>query len=88
MVEPRRWIARAYARANGFYWAPCPVCGEYSGGHESPRGHVRLPDTDENQTVSTCPDCAPHYPPHFSWKTTPVVREHPRHTEWRKEQGI
>lgn len=26
---------KLYAKLNGYFWLPCPVCGEYFGGHES-----------------------------------------------------
>lgn len=29
-----RRIEEKYAHANGFFWLPCPVCGEPFGGHE------------------------------------------------------
>lgn len=33
---PYRWrrVHRAYAELFGYFWLPCPLCGEYSGGHE------------------------------------------------------
>jgi hypothetical protein len=32
--ESWRWAHRRYARANGFFWAPCVLCGWKWGGHE------------------------------------------------------
>jgi hypothetical protein len=29
-----RWINQLYAYFKGYYWEPCPVCGEKFGGHE------------------------------------------------------
>ena len=29
-----RSLNRIYAVANGYFWLPCPLCGEYYGGHE------------------------------------------------------
>ena len=29
-----RWAHRRYAYALGYFWLPCPVCGEPFGGHE------------------------------------------------------
>ena len=33
-----RWRNQIYALAFGFFWLPCPICGEYYGGHESTDG--------------------------------------------------
>jgi hypothetical protein len=32
--DRHRKIEEKYARANGFFWLPCPLCGEPFGGHE------------------------------------------------------
>lgn len=29
-----RWLAHLYATAFGFFWIPCPLCGEMFGGQE------------------------------------------------------
>lgn len=29
-----RWLHRLYARAFGYFWLPCDLCGTMSGGHE------------------------------------------------------
>lgn len=29
-----RRAAKRYARAHGYFWLPCPLCGEEFGGHE------------------------------------------------------
>lgn len=34
MVKLPRWLHRAYAVALGYFWLPCPICGECFGGHE------------------------------------------------------
>lgn len=35
-ILPRRprWLNRAWASLNGYFWLPCPACGELFGGHE------------------------------------------------------
>lgn len=33
MRKPR-WIQHLYAVLNGYFWLPCPICGQYFGGHE------------------------------------------------------
>lgn len=59
-----RWIAWLL----GYFWLPCPLCGEEFGGHEwRPRnGHVsEIPDPDEGPGsdgrpffyVGICPTC-------------------------------
>jgi hypothetical protein len=38
-----RWFHQFYAKAGGYFWAPCPNCGRYFGGHEhreDPAGHI------------------------------------------------
>jgi len=56
-----RWLHRLYAWTLGYFWAPCPLCGRYFGGHEW------LIDDDLPCTIPTgepgggglgiCPDC-------------------------------
>lgn len=29
-----RFLNHAYAELHGYFWKPCPACGEYFGGHE------------------------------------------------------
>jgi hypothetical protein len=29
-----RWLHRWYADLMGYFWLPCPICGENFGGHE------------------------------------------------------
>jgi hypothetical protein len=38
-----RWLNRVYANAVGYFWLPCPLCGEMFGGHET--GTVVIYDT-------------------------------------------
>lgn len=30
---------RRYAKSRGFFWLPCPICGEHFGGHEAQRAY-------------------------------------------------
>jgi len=39
-----RRLNRAYAYAAGFFWLPCPVCGQMFGGHELSDYSVPHPD--------------------------------------------
>jgi hypothetical protein len=34
-----------YAKANGYFWLPCPNCGSYFGGHEW------LPDKEHKSSI-------------------------------------
>jgi hypothetical protein len=34
-----RWLNKLYASIFGYFWLPCPICGEYFGGHEWLDGH-------------------------------------------------
>lgn len=45
----RRSWHRAYARANGYFWLPCPLCDQPYGGHESAG---RIPDPTDDGTHS------------------------------------
>lgn len=51
-----RWIHRVLAKVGGYFWSPCPECGEFFGGHE--RSHVSkyMPDGSH---LLVCPRCAP-----------------------------
>lgn len=57
----KRAAARAIARAGGYFWLPCPVCGEEFGGHEwrSVHGHESsIPDLDlPNTSTGICQGC-------------------------------
>jgi hypothetical protein len=33
-LKKPRWIQHLYADLFGYFWLPCPLCGEYFGGHE------------------------------------------------------
>jgi hypothetical protein len=33
-----RWREHLYALLHGYYWLPCPICGEPHGGHEKNNG--------------------------------------------------
>jgi hypothetical protein len=61
-----RWMHRAYARLGGYFWLPCPLCGQYSGGHEwrdrdGKSSTIQDPETAWNPNRSAglgiCPAC-------------------------------
>lgn len=52
---------QAYAREHGYFWLPCPLCGEQFGGHEwgGPPGYEHtIPDPDDPMLGhGICPAC-------------------------------
>ena len=50
-----RWLHRLYARLRGYFWLPCPICGQMFGGHERGCGDLMTSWTDG---VCVCPRCA------------------------------
>ena len=54
-----RLLNRIYAFIHGYFWLPCPICGQYFGGHEwktdSPNAFVQL--ADDTGGTGICPDC-------------------------------
>jgi hypothetical protein len=55
MKRPR-WLQRMYARLNGYFWLPCPYCGQEFGGHEVTDGMVCSPEP--GLWKIPCPECA------------------------------
>jgi predicted RNA-binding Zn-ribbon protein involved in translation (DUF1610 family) len=49
-----RFVQRIKAFSGSYYWLPCPICGEYYGGHEWDGGS--LADTNHSGKM-VCPDC-------------------------------
>lgn len=41
----------------GYFWAPCPLCGQMFGGHERPMGAVKIRPGDPWRGRCVCPDC-------------------------------
>lgn len=53
-----RGLHRIYAWWLGYFWRPCPVCGEFFGGHEvNSASFVASPD-DPYRGKAVCPSCA------------------------------
>lgn len=55
-----RNLNRLYAAITGYFWAPCPLCGQDFGGHEwrdinGLSSAVR--NSDGPGAKGTCPDC-------------------------------
>jgi hypothetical protein len=56
-----RFLHRWYAKANGYFWLPCDLCGRPFGGHEwaaTPGGPAYL-ITGPGSGTGVCPGCAP-----------------------------
>lgn len=49
----RRMLAASF---RGYFWMPCPVCGEEFGGHEWV-GRLSLPTSEQGMTQGICPAC-------------------------------
>ncbi len=45
-----------YASAHGYFWLPCPICGENFGGHELKHGGSLM--TSINTGRGVCSNCA------------------------------
>jgi len=57
-----RALNRIYAALLGYFWLPCPICGQEFGGHEwlwkdgdIDRASVAAPDGKTR--IGICPDC-------------------------------
>lgn len=42
------------AKIFGYFWLPCPICGEFFGGFETGNGHVTLPDGANKVCCKKC----------------------------------
>ena len=54
-----RTVNKFYANIMGYFWAPCPLCGKYFGGHEwrDYGGKVPSIPTGPGRGKGICPDC-------------------------------
>ena len=41
------WLNKIYAYLMGYFWRPCPVCGEYFGGHQTKLGGIKITERGE-----------------------------------------
>lgn len=57
-----RTLNRLYARLSGYFWLPCTLCGQMSGGHEwrdidgNPSA-IPNPGGEGGSFMGICPDC-------------------------------
>lgn len=64
-MHPDRAMARRIAKINGYFWLPCPACGQHFGGHEwfdvgGHRASIPTPAADQGDEIRStgiCPDC-------------------------------
>lgn len=54
-----RFVARQIAALGGFFWMPCPRCGQMFGGHEI--GGTLWDDETRSHGFCTCSDCPDDY---------------------------
>jgi len=50
-----RWFERLVAWAGGYFWLPCPVCGEMFGGHEIAHVCTGALVSDDGHAHCVCP---------------------------------
>lgn len=50
-----RWLQHIKAWLGGYFWSPCELCGEYSGGHEWDTEDTLLYAPDRGRGV--CANC-------------------------------
>lgn len=49
-----RPLQRLYAFLFGYFWLPCPVCGEHFGGHEASLSALVVDEADGDHAYCTC----------------------------------
>lgn len=51
-----RMVHELFAKVNGYFWLPCPICGEYFGGHEwtDPRATIWQADGSGSGVCAGC----------------------------------
>ena len=70
-----RWLHRLYSELLGYFWLPCPLCGEMFGGHERFH-HYYCPSC--NSMLACCKGCRRrsiqlneyHFAQGLLWKAT------------------
>lgn len=54
-----RLVHQFYAWLAGYFWLPCPICGEYFGGHEWRDPRAVLYDDGGGRGTGVCAKCIP-----------------------------
>lgn len=62
MFYKPRFLHHIYAKALGYFWLPCPLCGEHFGGHEWMESKTRMErrasiPTGPNTAIGVCRNC-------------------------------
>ena len=52
-----RKAQEAYAKLHGYFWLPCPLCGNMFGGHEWGSGSNSSIKISWNRSKGVCPNC-------------------------------
>lgn len=50
-----RWFHKLYAHIAGYFWIPCPICGQMFGGHEIDADATALYDQSGEGKGIVCP---------------------------------
>jgi hypothetical protein len=80
-----RWLHKTYANVMGYFWIPCPSCGEMFGGHETPTSDDYRGLQQHEARRIFCPKCAKAdaqtSPPGWHDRILDQVYEHMRASE-------
>lgn len=57
MSQLIRFFHHLVALVFGYFWIPCPACGEYFGGHEYDSKMCGVVQIDSHFNFVTCPKC-------------------------------
>jgi hypothetical protein len=55
-----RWLHKWYANFSGYFWLPCPLCGNFFGGHEwkiDNKGDAYILIDPDGSGKAVCPNC-------------------------------
>ena len=79
---------------NGYFWLPCPVCGEEFGGHEwlVEERWSNIPDPEHpdepGRGIGICPDCTRAGVAKEAWKKYYLEHGLEDETEWEWYQSV
>ena len=83
-----RWMHKMYAKVFGYFWLPCPICGEYFGGHEVKRETPRVAVSSRVFVFVVCPkpECASEAISRnlANWYKVPYFRTYKEFSRWAK----
>lgn len=68
-----RWVNRLYANLLGYFWLPCPICGQMFGGHERSKT-VSVP-VGPDASLIVCWRHAPRVSPLSAFGTNALIQE-------------